>query len=119
MNKDYAKIVKKNHQIPQLKTVEALALSRKYTEIISLKMEQYNKNRKDSIELARKKIIRDSIACEKALAKIKEKNKKKKKIENSFIKLIIIGNPFQQERLSYIVQYVIKVLQKILCIVWE
>lgn len=79
LNKDYAKIVKKNHQIPQLKTVEALALSRKYTEIISLKMEQYNKNRKDSIELARKKFIRDSIAYEKALAKIKEKNKKIKK----------------------------------------
>ena len=32
-----------------------------------------------------------------------------KKIENSLIKLIIIGNPFQQVRLSYIVQYVIKV----------
>ena len=59
--------------------MEALALSRKYTEIISLNMEQYNKNRKDSIELARKKFIRDSIAYEKALAKIKEKNKKIKK----------------------------------------
>lgn len=79
LNKDYAKIVKKNHQIPQLKTVEALALSRKYTEILSLKMEQYNKNRKDSIDLAREKFIRDSIAYEKALAKIKEKNKKIKK----------------------------------------
>ena len=39
-----------------IETVEALALSRKYTEIISLKMEQYNKNRKDSIELARKSL---------------------------------------------------------------
>lgn len=79
LNKDYAKIVKKNYQIPQLKTMEALALSRKYTEILSLKMEQYNKNRKDSIELAREKFIKDSIAYEKALAKIKEKNGKIKR----------------------------------------
>lgn len=79
LNKDYAKIVKKNYQIPQLKTMEALALSRKYTEILSLKMEQYNKNRKDSIELAREKFIKDSIAYEKALAKIKEKNEKIKR----------------------------------------
>lgn len=79
LNKDYAKIVKKNHLIPKLKTEEALTLSRKYTEILSLKMEQYNKNRKDSIELARKKFIKDSIAYEKALAKIKEKNEKIKK----------------------------------------
>ena len=79
LNKDYAKIVKKNKLIPQLKTMEALALSRKYTEDLSFKMEQYNKDRRDSIYLARKKFIEDSIAYEKALAKIKEKNEKIKK----------------------------------------
>lgn len=42
-------------------------------------MEQYNKNRRDSIYLARKKFVEDSIACKKALAKIKEKNEKIKK----------------------------------------
>lgn len=79
LNKDYAKIVKKNKLIPQLKTEEALELSRKYTEDLSFKMEQYNKDRRDSIYLARKKFIEDSIAYEKALAKIREKNEKIKK----------------------------------------
>lgn len=79
LNKDYAKIVKKNKLIPQLKTEEALELSRKYTEDLSFKMEQYNKDRRDSIYLARKKFIEDSIAHEKALAEIKKRNEKIKK----------------------------------------
>ena len=79
LNKDYAKIVKKNKLIPQLKTEEALELSRKYTEDLSFKMEQYNKDRRDSIYLARKKFIEDSIAYEKALAEIKKRNEKIKK----------------------------------------
>lgn len=113
MNKDYAKIVKKNPDIPQLKTEEALELSKKCTEDLSFKMEQYNKNRRDSIYLARKKFIEDSIAHEKALAEIRKRNEKIKKIENSLIKPIMIGDLFQQEGLSCIVQYVIKVLLRI------
>lgn len=79
LNKDYAKIVKKNPDIPQLKTEEALELSKKCTEDLSFKMEQYNKNRRDSIYLARKKFIEDSIAHEKALAEIRKRNEKIKK----------------------------------------
>lgn len=52
LNKDYARSVKKDPGIPKLKTDEALALSKKYTEMLSLKKEQYNKCRRDSIELA-------------------------------------------------------------------
>lgn len=79
LNKDYAKIVKKNPDIPQLKTDEALELSKKYTESLSLKMKQYNKLRRDSIELARKKFIEDSIAHEKALEERRIKREKIKK----------------------------------------
>lgn len=76
LNKDYAKIVKKNPDIPQLRTEEALELSKKYTESLSIKMEQYNKFRRDSIELARKKFIEDSIAREKVLEEIRIKREK-------------------------------------------
>ena len=79
LNKDYARSVKKDPGIPKLKTDEALALSKKYTEMLSLKKEQYNKCRRDSIELARKKFIEDSIAREKALEEIRIRNEKLKK----------------------------------------
>lgn len=79
LNKDYARNVKKDPGIPKLKTDEALALSKKYTEMLSLKKEQYNKCRRDSIELARKKFIEDSIAHEKALEEIRIRNEKLKK----------------------------------------
>lgn len=79
LNKDYAKIVKKNPDIPQLKTEEALELSKKCTESLFLKMEQYNKHRRDSMELARKKFIEDSIAHEKALEEIRIKRERVKK----------------------------------------
>lgn len=72
LNKDYAKVIKKNKNIPQYSTEECMMLAKKESLYLDEKYFELNKAHRQALETARRKAYNDSVAAVRRREKARE-----------------------------------------------
>lgn len=72
LNKDYAKIVKKNKNIPQYSAEECTVLAKKESQDLDEKYYELNRAHREALETARRKAYNDSVAAVRRREKARE-----------------------------------------------